>query len=54
MIVAGARVRLVSLPDWTLSGLPEEEQAALKAFVGGRADVTEVDAHGYVRIASGR
>ena len=42
----GDRVRLLGLPDWLIHDLPEDEQRAMRSFVGRCTRITQIDAHG--------
>jgi hypothetical protein len=40
-------VRFVSVPEWLLHDLPDEEQREIRSFLGGIAAISEIDCHGY-------
>ena len=42
----GDRVKLLSIPDWLLSSVPEEEVADLKTMIGEIFEVYEIDEYG--------
>ena len=50
----GDVVRLLSIPQWLIRDLPEDEQRDMIAFVGSTAVVTEIDDHGYYWIGFGK
>ena len=52
-IRVGDHVRLLGLPDWLTSDLPEVEQEELRAFIGQSAVVSNMDSHGYFWLGFG-
>lgn len=52
-ITIGSYVKLISLPNWLLEDLPENEQQELIRCVGNVFQVSDVDLHGYYWIGFG-
>lgn len=53
-INVGDRVRLMSVPDWLLIDLPEDEQLEILSFLGKIARVDKIDDYGYVWLGFGK
>jgi len=49
----GDEVILLSVPDWLLNDLPEEEQKEILSFIGKAAQITEIDQYGYYWVGFG-
>lgn len=49
----GDEVTLISVPEWLLKDLPEEEQKEILSFVGKGAQITEIDRYGYYWVGFG-
>ena len=49
----GDQVRLKSVPDWLVHDLPDSEKHEIRAFIGKKTVITEIDSHGYFWIGFG-
>jgi hypothetical protein len=49
----GDRVRLISVPEWLVHDLPEDERREMLSFVGKIASITEIDRFGYYWVGFG-
>lgn len=52
-IKQGDYVKLISVPEWLLKGLPENDQEEIKSFVGKISIIEEIDCYGYFWIGFG-
>ena len=52
-IAIGNCVKLISLPEWLLTGLPEDEQQELIGCIGKIFQVSDIDVYGYYWIGFG-
>jgi hypothetical protein len=52
-IRVGDLVKLLDLPEWLTHDLPESEQIEMRAFIGQRALVSEIDSYGYYWLGFG-
>lgn len=49
----GDKVRVEEIPDWLLKGLPSDEQAELRSYVGQVLRIESIDEHGYLWLGAG-
>jgi hypothetical protein len=54
VIKVGDTVEILSLPDWLLSDLPNEERLFIEGLLGMRMIVAEIDRYGYYWMGSGK
>ena len=50
---AGAKVRLIQIPDWLIHDLPKSEQEEMLSFIGQVGVVQDIDAYGYFWLGFG-
>lgn len=52
-ISVGDCVKLISLPDWLVHDLPDDEKIELRACIGRLTTVEDIDAYGYYWVGFG-
>jgi hypothetical protein len=43
----GDKVKLLSVPEWLVRDLPDDEVEEIRSFVGGKTTIESIDVNGY-------